>query len=166
MGVTRLSLGIESGSQRVLDRLNKKSSVALNQRALDLCARHGIPTCCSFVIGLPGETADDLAATLGFIERNRQVIAEIEVCPLVPFPGTPLWDEALRQGLVSLDMDWSRLRDHSDFSQFDPDAYLYLNPALDRATFDDYCLRFKDCYRKISATRTLALTIQPPEKAE
>jgi radical SAM superfamily enzyme YgiQ (UPF0313 family) len=160
MGVTRLSLGIESGSQRILDRLDKQASVALNQQALDLCTLHGIRVCCSFVIGVPGETVDDLSATLDFIERNGRNMAEIEICPLVPFPGTPLWDDALRRDLVGLDMDWSRLRDHSDFTQFDPDTYLYLNPAMPRKTFAECCRRFRDVYQEISRVRNLTVTVQ------
>ncbi|MBN2432399.1 MAG: B12-binding domain-containing radical SAM protein [Acidobacteria bacterium] len=166
MGVVRLSLGIESGAQSILDRLDKRSSVALNQKALDLCARHGIRTCCSFVIGVPGETAAELTATLQFIERNRGSIHEIEICPLVPFPGTPLWDEALRQGRVHRNMDWSRLRDHSDFGQFEPETYLYLNPAMPRETFTDFCLRFKDVYREISRIRTLAVSFPSPAPSD
>jgi len=165
MGVIRLSLGIESGSQPILDRLDKRSSVALNQRALELCARHGIRTCCSFVIGVPGETAADLTATLQFMGRNRHFIHEIEICPLVPFPGTALWDEALRQGRVSRDMDWSRLRDHSDFNRFEPETYLYLNPAMPRTSFMVFCRRFRDVYREISRVRTLAVSLQPPAPA-
>jgi len=153
IGFVELALGLESGSPVILNRMGKKTTLEINQRALDACARHGIPVCGSFLIGVPGETVDDLEATLGFIRRNRRTFSEIEICPVVPFPGTPLWLDARKQGLVDEKMDWGLLRDHSDFVEFRTDEYLYLNPVMSRAAFDNYCHKFLQLYHEVSASR-------------
>lgn len=146
MGFTGLSIGIESGSERILGKVGKRNSVERNQRVLDLCKQHGMITCCSFVIGWPGETEEDLEDTRAFIERNRPAMHQVEICPAVPYPGTGLWTEALKLGLVSEQMDWSILRDHSIYLDFNPDDYLYLNPAMPRERFVDWTRRFRGVY--------------------
>ena len=154
LGVNLLSIGIESGSQRILDRLGKRTTVEINRRALELCRERGIMTCCSFIIGIPGETAEDLEATLQFIDENRRNISEIEICPAVPFPGSRLWDDARARGLVDYDMDWSRLRDYSIFTELDHEQYIYLNEVMSRDEFRGYCARFEEVYRHYSSFRT------------
>ena len=48
--------------------------------------------------------------TFKFIKDNN--IRHYDVNVLTPFPGTPVWDYALSRGLVSNDMDWSKLDYH------------------------------------------------------
>jgi anaerobic magnesium-protoporphyrin IX monomethyl ester cyclase len=152
MGFTGLSIGIESGSPSILAKIGKRNSTERNQHVLDLCKKHGMITCCSFVIGWPGETEADLQHTHDFIERNRAAMHQVEICPAVPYPGTGLWTEARRQGIVSDDMDWSVLRDHSIYLDFDPDHYLYLNPAMPRDRFVDWTRTFRGVYQSFLHT--------------
>jgi anaerobic magnesium-protoporphyrin IX monomethyl ester cyclase len=150
MGFTVLSLGIESGSPAMLERMGKGTTVATHQRALDLCHRFGIRTCCSFVVGIPGESEADLAATLAFIDKNRDRIGEIEICPAVPLPGTLLWETASKAGRVSESMDFSLLRDASFLSEFEPDRYLYINPSMPYSLFLAYMRTFTALHADIT----------------
>jgi len=147
MGFTGIAIGMESASPAILKKLKGNSTVEINQRTLDLCREYDIHTTCSFVIGTPGETEEDLRKTYEFIIQNEQKITEIEICPLVPFPGTELWDYALERHLVSYDMEWSLLEDYSIFTQFEPDRYIYLNESMSFDTFRNYCLKFLELYR-------------------
>ena len=147
MGFTGIAIGMESGSPDILKKLKGNSTVEINQRTLDFCREYGIHTTCSFVLGTPGETEKDLRKTYEFILKNEEKITEIEICPLVPFPSTELWDYALERGLVSYDMDWSLLEDYSIFTQFNPDRYIYLNESMNFDTFRHYCLKFLELYR-------------------
>jgi anaerobic magnesium-protoporphyrin IX monomethyl ester cyclase len=154
LGVSLVSIGVESGSSHILDLVGKGTTVIQNQRALDLCAGAGMNVVCSFILGVPGETEHDLDATLAFIDGNRDKISQIEVCPVVPYPGTPLWEYASGRGLVSAVMDWSLLRDHSVFAEFVPDDYIYLNEEMDRAVFARYCEEFRRAYVRFCRMRS------------
>ena len=59
------------------------------------------------MIGSPDETEEEIMDTYRFIRRSG--LDFVDAFPLIPFPCTPVWDEALSRGLVSEDMDWNRL---------------------------------------------------------
>ena len=120
--------GAESGSDRVLAKIKTGSiRVADNQRAIDLLDKHGLGPRAAFMVGIPGETEEDLLKTIGFIKRNEGKMAVSGFYLMTPFPGTPVWDQALERGLVSEDMDWSRLNLAFDSPDFRWDDFLYLN---------------------------------------
>ncbi len=111
MGVVSIGMGLESGCNDTLRYLKGDISVKDNEKALETIRRHKIGVFCSFIIGSPKETKEDVLQTLEFIKRNK--IESYDVYLLTPFPGTPVWDYAKSRGLVSDDMDWDKL--HIDF---------------------------------------------------
>lgn len=62
-GATLVHVGVESGDQGQLDRMNKRVRAEANRAALANCRRHGVTTLASLVIGYPGETDTTLEAT-------------------------------------------------------------------------------------------------------
>jgi radical SAM superfamily enzyme YgiQ (UPF0313 family) len=108
MGVVSVGMGLESGDDEILRFLKGgTTSVASNHRAIDLLKDAGIAANASFVIGSPRETRAQVLRTYEFIKHSRLDLFDVYV--LTPLPGTPVWDMALDRGLVSGDMDWSRL---------------------------------------------------------
>lgn len=105
--------GVESGSDRILGLMNKGTTVATNQKALDTFHKHGILTNCSFIVGWPTETEEEVRSTYDFLRRNvkegkhpKRAIINI----LVPMPGTPVWNYAVKTGVISeRNFDWNRL---------------------------------------------------------
>ncbi len=106
-GCQRLAIGAESGSNEVLKRLNKCATVEQNYEAVERCHRHGIKVLSSVTIGNPGETLEDIQATMRFLLDSKTDYGS--VCILVPYPGTELWKQCEREG---------RIPEHPDFSQF------------------------------------------------
>ncbi|MBI2264492.1 MAG: B12-binding domain-containing radical SAM protein [Armatimonadetes bacterium] len=156
MSFVTLSFGAETGSDRILQLMNKKATVEENQRAIDLCDRLGMKITPFFIIGYPGETREDLDLTYEFIERNAEKFNGIEIYPAVALPGTPLWQEVEERGLVSKDMDWERLKIGSDW--LDSNRYIYLNEeCMPRSEFFEYAERFRQLYRRISRVHIEAL---------
>jgi len=101
-GCKRLAMGVESGSQRVLDEVLKKD-IRLEQveRAARLCHKHGIITGYSFMIGVPGETKPEMLKTLQFMQKLKKIHPECYFFgPQVfrPYPGSELYDKCLRYG--------------------------------------------------------------------
>lgn len=111
MNVRTVSFGAESASLRILNSVNKQITPQNNQLALDLLYNYNIKVNCSFVFGTPGETVDDMYNTFDFIITNKRLskIDGVGIYALTPFPGTYYWDWAKEPGLVSEDMDFSKL---------------------------------------------------------
>ncbi len=111
MGIDTACLGIESGSQRVLDYLKRGTiKVEQSKKAIQMLKANGINIHGYFMIGAPGETKEDMMKTINFIKENP--ISSINICAVTPFPGTELWENAKQRGLVSDDMDWRKLEPH------------------------------------------------------
>ena len=118
MNVGVIALGTESGCRRILNYL-KCGSVTLEQNinAIRVIQKHKVIPYCSFILGSPGETTEEMMQTIKFIEDNK--LYHFDFCVLTPFPGTPVWDYALAHGYVSNDMDWDKL-----------DFYISSNPVF------------------------------------
>lgn len=76
-GCVWLSYGIESGSQRVLDKMNKRFSLQVASRVLQDTKDAGVASQVNFMFGLPTETLDDFGQTLEFFKYNRKYMDTI-----------------------------------------------------------------------------------------
>jgi len=104
-GCRELDFGWESGSQRILDVLNKSTTVERNREAIRICKEAGLMVTGTFMIGNPTETVEDIKLTQQFILEND--IDTYGVCITTPYPGTKLWDWCDEQGLIPKSFDWS-----------------------------------------------------------
>ncbi len=108
MGIVSVGMGLESGNPRVLKYLKGASvTVEDNRRAVELLTSAGIKANASFIIGSPDETEAEMMDTYNFIRNSKLSFVDIYI--LTPYPGTPVWDYARSQGLVSENMDWDKL---------------------------------------------------------
>lgn len=97
--------GIESGSPAVRQRLGKNGDIENIVSACAVTRRLGMRTLAYFMIGNPGETAEDIALTGELIARIDPDYLHLTV--LMPFPGTPLYREMLDLGMLGDDV-WRR----------------------------------------------------------
>ncbi len=99
-GCHALLFGLESGSQRTLDRMRKGIDLQLARRVL--CEAHaaGILTWCFFMVGYPGESLNEIAATFRLLAARRGDIDVIAGGPFVMGRHAPLADESAMPGLV------------------------------------------------------------------
>lgn len=107
-GCDMVMFGIESGSQRVLNEMNKKTklleieqSVAHAKKA-GIGIRHGF-----FIVGSPGETVEEVRKSFEFAEHIE--INSFNFGTLTAFRGTPLWRDAVAKGLIDEDKDWDKM---------------------------------------------------------
>jgi anaerobic magnesium-protoporphyrin IX monomethyl ester cyclase len=97
--------GIESGSQKVLDRLEKEQTLEQVETAVNNAKRAGIEIVHGFfVVGNPDETVADLRATFDFAARLP--LDTFNFNRLCVYRGTPLWQEYIRRNLVDETRDW------------------------------------------------------------
>lgn len=98
VGLYRLAVGAESGSQRILDKLKKDITVEQVLQSARRITEHELGATFSFMMGIPGETTDDLNATLRLIQRLRSFDGRVSVIgPQIfrPYPGGELYDECV-----------------------------------------------------------------------
>jgi len=82
-GCDTIHIGVESGSQIILDNMKKMTTVESNVRAMENCNAVGIPTACTLVVGFPGETEETFQETLAMLDQHSSSV----VAPLVWYPA-------------------------------------------------------------------------------
>jgi radical SAM superfamily enzyme YgiQ (UPF0313 family) len=106
-GCQAICFGVESGNQEVLDLVKKSSNLAKVKAAMRMTQEVGISALASFIIGLPGETAETLRKTVEFANSLRDEFGSLYGFHiLAPFPGTEVRDRAAEYGLEILNSDW------------------------------------------------------------
>ncbi|MBU4305240.1 MAG: B12-binding domain-containing radical SAM protein [Candidatus Omnitrophica bacterium] len=103
-GCNSLCYGVESGSERILKKMNKHYS---RQDACDLIRKTheaGIEVRLNIIVGFPGETEDDFVQTLEFIRENERYIKQVtNVSSFVLMPGADVGIYPHRFGIRFLD---------------------------------------------------------------
>jgi anaerobic magnesium-protoporphyrin IX monomethyl ester cyclase len=134
-GCQRLSLGVESGSQRVLDAIDKKITVAEIMESTQLAKRWGIKVRYFMMLGNRGDTKETFEETLAFLERARP--HEYIFSCLSFYPGTRDFYDAEAAGKLSRDQyfedDFQELKAPFDASDDDlavMDAWFRANKGL------------------------------------
>jgi len=98
IGTYYLLLGLESGSQKMLDVCNKGTTTAQGVRAITLAREYGIRTHAYILLGLPGETRETLLETEAMIEALRPDTIHVSVA--TPFIGTALYEDCHEKELL------------------------------------------------------------------
>ncbi len=104
-GCWLIFLGLESGSQRILDYYEKKTTVEKGWQAVALAQKAGIDVIGSFIVGAPIETEEDYQKTLDFIKRADMDV--ISINSLKVLPGTELWRRFEESGAIK-PSDWNK----------------------------------------------------------
>jgi len=97
-GLAQLSVGIESGSARILKETDKDITHEQILKAAKLLNHHRVFWTGYFMIGLPTETEEDILKTIAFLHKARPYYGGIGVYS--PFPKTKLFDQGVEMGLL------------------------------------------------------------------
>lgn len=105
-GCYLLAFGIESGSQSILDKMNKKLNLKNTMSILKLVKKHNIETWGFFIIGLPNETRETVKETI----RLSRILPldRAQFCNFVPLPGTDIFNDWIKDKSLS-DLEWKNL---------------------------------------------------------
>jgi radical SAM superfamily enzyme YgiQ (UPF0313 family) len=104
-GCIRIALGAESGSQTVLDSMNKGTTVEQIRRAAELCRQYGIETYFYIMLGYPGEEWIDIRKTVELLKETRP--EQFSSTIAYPLPGTEFFDEVRHRLLDAPDWDYT-----------------------------------------------------------
>jgi len=99
-GLRRVMIGVEAGSQEMLDWMSKDIKVEQVLGAAEQCRRHGIGAIFPFIVGFPGETQTSVKASLHLINRLRSMSPKFEtpVFYYQPYPGSRIAADAVAAG--------------------------------------------------------------------
>ncbi len=105
-GCKKISFGIESGDQEILNLMQKKTTVELGRKAVETVRRHNIQVHASFMLGNVGETVASINKTINFATSLDLDNATFFIT--TPFPGTDLYKIASELGNITNDTPWER----------------------------------------------------------
>lgn len=108
-GCWQTGFGIETGDQRVLNRIHKNITLAQVTNAAKLAEQAGIDTFGFFILGLAGETVKSMQKTVDFAKSLPLTTAKFGIC--IPYPGTEYFRELEKLGKIRT-YDWSKYKMH------------------------------------------------------
>jgi radical SAM superfamily enzyme YgiQ (UPF0313 family) len=100
-GFKRISYGVESGSQTMLDVMRKRTTVKDNAQAISWTREAGIPISVNIVFGMPGESVRTMNETRDFLIGLDLSSREYYAALATPYPGSPLYDEVKVAGMIT-----------------------------------------------------------------
>ncbi len=113
-GCWQVSYGVETGSQRLLDLIHKDITLEQIEETFEITKRVGISIRAFFMLGIPTETRQESLKTISFAKKLDARWSQFTVC--TPFPGTELYDLALRDGGLK-SQRWADYKTHGGWTE-------------------------------------------------
>lgn len=104
-GCKQICWGIESGSQFILDQMNKRATVGQGKQAIAWAKELGILDRIFLIVGFPGESEKTLDDTRHFIEEADA--SQYFVSTFQPYPGSDVWREPAKYGVTKIYRNFS-----------------------------------------------------------
>jgi radical SAM superfamily enzyme YgiQ (UPF0313 family) len=147
-GCENVWMGAESGSQKILDAMDKGTTVEQIYGATRLLKKHGIHPSFFIQFGYPGETREDITRTIQMI--NRLLPYEIGISVSYPLPGTPFYERVRNE-----------LRTKTNWTDSDELALLFRN-TYGPSFYKQLHRYVHKSYRKHLALQQLRMTLSNP----
>jgi anaerobic magnesium-protoporphyrin IX monomethyl ester cyclase len=102
-GCDEVWIGAESGSQKVLDAMDKGTTIEQIEEATSMMKKHKIKPCFFLQFGYPGEEWEDIKATLNLLARLKP--SDIGISVSYPLPGTSFYEKVKKE--LNAKMNWT-----------------------------------------------------------
>lgn len=143
-GCNRVEVGLESGSNRVLKEMKKGITVEQTHKAAEMLNEAGLQWTALLMIGMPGETKEEMAATMDLLKLDP---TKAVLSVFSPYPGTPLHDKLKAEG---------RLNDNDPL-----DVNHYYADTMPQDEFRDLFLRYNQQVDEYNNKMTYGHTDSP-----
>lgn len=165
-GCYDMAFGIESGVQRLLDKVQKGTRLERIEKAIGIVKKNTkIKVSGLFILGLPGEIYKDSLQTIGFAKRLLLDMAQFSI--LVPYPGSPLFYELREKREIDTGiredgtLDTSIWLRYSAYISYTSNKPIWVTPGLSAETlkklqkkaFRDFYFRPKQFYEQLKRIR-------------
>ncbi len=144
-GFRKMKSGLESASQSTLNRINKNIKVENIIEGCRLATRAGLNIQLTVMVGYPWETRDDAVKTLD-LARDLMARGDAEMLQstvVVPYPGTPLFREAVDRG-------WIRFKPVDSWERYDMTEPVLSTPDMEPEEIMKMC---SDIYKSFITPR-------------
>lgn len=121
-----VGIGIEAGSQRVRNLMNKNLPEEVIFRGVEILNRHGFRPAANFIVGFPGETKKEMEETIRLARRLKIYAACF--APFIPLPGSAATKKLIADGELPEDFDYSLI---------DLDCVLYAPRGMTKKEVDN-----------------------------
>jgi radical SAM superfamily enzyme YgiQ (UPF0313 family) len=111
-------LGLESGSQQIMDAMKKGLTIKKTKKAFRLAKELGMITIANVVLGFPGETKETAWETIKLVEEINP--DDIGYYIATPYPGTPMADYVQKMGWIKI----------TDFDRYDTATPIFEIPTM------------------------------------
>lgn len=155
-GFRKLKMGLESANQGTLDRINKGITVQDIIEGSKQISQAGLDIQLTVMIGYPWETKEDALRTIDLANQlmSNGYAEMLQATIVVPYPGTPLYQEAVEKG-------WFRI-DPTDYDRFDMTETVFNMPDMTPEEVNEMCagvyrafLKPKYVLRQLTRVRSL-----------
>ncbi len=117
--------GLESGSDKILSRMNKRTTREMITRFFRTAEDAGLPCIGGFLVGNEGETEADIQETVDMVTSEKMRAVDQLICI---YPGTKIYENAKKRGLIGDEGEYlKRLNFLADFWDFSLSKKEYLN---------------------------------------
>ncbi len=125
LGCYRLWLGVESGSQRVLDAMGRRTNAERAGKMIHLLREHGIQTGVFIMLGYEGEEMADLEATVSFLKESKP--DSFLTTLAYPIKGTPYYQQVADRVVALRPWEEGSDRDHTVAGRHSRRFYSFAN---------------------------------------
>jgi len=117
-GCTDVWFGVESGSQRVINEMDKGIMIEQTEKAFKWAKEVGLMTVANVILGIPTETRETAWETVKFIEKLNP--NDVGYYIATPYPGTPMYEQVRDNGSLKI----------TDFDKYDTATPTFEIPTL------------------------------------
>lgn len=127
-GCTRIKIGVESGSDRILKEIKKGITKDKIRHAVSLIRKAGLDFTIYLMIGFPTETDKEVHETIDFARELNPKYYSLSI--LAPYPGTEIYDDVMRTGITLPKEHWEYF--------FHQSKDMILTLSIDKKTIDEF----------------------------
>lgn len=106
VGMNWIAYGFETSSQKILDSTDKHNKADLYDSVISMTHEAGINICADVIVGLPDDDYESIQDTYKFCVKSE--FEWVNVYPAFAYPGTPLYDAAIKNELMVTSTDWKQ----------------------------------------------------------
>ncbi|MFH0805678.1 MAG: radical SAM protein, partial [Patescibacteria group bacterium] len=153
-GCKKISLGLESGSQKILDLMRKQTTIEQGKNAVEIIRKNKILVHASFMIGNIGETKETARETIDFAKNLDLDNASFFItCPV---PGSDLYYYARDNGFINNKISWEMFAPLSNTPPVLVQNNLSQNDLIywQKKAFKEFYFRPKYIYRKLKQIKS------------
>lgn len=117
-GCHQISIGVESGNNKILEYINKRETIDIYKKAADILNENNIQWKAYVIIGFPEETEYDILQTIRFVKSLHPF--RITLSFFTPYIGTELFIECLNKKLIHENYNYALYSHQSPYNYFCP----------------------------------------------